>query len=67
MTDGNPVVYAIAAGASYADGDTIPEGKKIGDENVSARTLVQMGTKAEINAASASAVMNWLGSDGNEI
>ena len=67
ITNGSPVVYAIAGGHVYADGDDIPEGKEIGDEDVSTRTLVQLGTKAEINAASASAVINWLGSDGNAI
>lgn len=67
LTNGSPVVYAIAGGHIYEDGDDIPSGKDIGDEDVSTRTLVQLGTKAEINSASASAVMNWLGSDGNEI
>ena len=67
ITNGSPVVYAIAGGHVYADGDDIPEGKKIGDEHVSARTLVQLGTKAEIEAASNSAIMNWLNSDGSKI
>lgn len=60
ITNGSPVVYTIAAGTSYKEGDDIPEGKQVGDEIVSTRTLVQLGTKAEIEAASASAVMNWL-------
>jgi len=67
LTDGAPVVYAIAGGTAYADGDDIPEGKEVGDEDVSSRTLVRLGTKAEIDSASASAVINWLGSDGHEI
>ena len=67
ITNGSPVVYAIAGGHIYEDGDDIPEGKEIGDEDVSTRTLVQLGTKAEINSASASATMNWLNANGQEI
>lgn len=65
ITNGSPVVYAIAGGHIYGSDDSIPEGKKVGDEDVSTRTLVQLGTKAEINAATASAVINWLNADGN--
>ena len=64
ITNGSPVVYAIAGGRIYGS-DDVPEGKKAGDEDVSTRTLVQLGTKAEINAATASAVINWLNADGN--
>ena len=60
-------VYYIAPGSKYAQGDEIPEGKQAGDEIVSTRTLVQLGTKAEIESASASAVVNWLNSNGQEI
>ena len=60
-------VYYIAPGSKYAQGDEIPEGKQVGDEIVSTRTLVRLGTKAEIEAASASAVMNWLDQNGHEI
>ena len=67
ITNGSPVVYTIAAGTNYKDGDDIPEGKKIGDEIAATRTLIQLGTKAEIEAASASAVMNWLNDQGQEI
>jgi len=67
LTDGAPVVYAIAGGSLYAEGDDIPEGKEIGDENVSERTLVRLGTKAEIESASASAVVNWLNANGQVI
>ena len=56
ITNGSPVVYAIAGGHI-----------KDGEEDVSTRTLVQLGTKEEINAATASAVINWLGADGNAL
>lgn len=67
ITNGSPVVYAIAGGHIYGSDDVIPEGKKVGEEDVSTRTLVQLGTKEEINAATASAVINWLGADGNAL
>lgn len=40
---------------------------EVGIELTGTRSLVQLGTKDDINAASASAVMNWLGADGNAI
>ena len=61
------MVYVIASGRLYVEGDEIPEGKKIGDEVVSSRTLVRLGTKAEIEQSSASATMNWLDAEGEEI
>lgn len=67
LTNGSPVVYVIASGRLYAEGDEIPEGKNIGDEVVSDRTLIRLGTKAEIEQSSASATMNWLDAEGHEI
>lgn len=66
LTNGSPVVYAIAGGHIYTSED-VPEGASVGDEDVSTRTLVQLGTKQEIESASASAVMNWLNASGQEI
>lgn len=75
------IVYVIAGGALYtremkdeddANAETegytphAPGGTEVGAELTATRTLVRLGTKAEIESASASAIMNWLNADGTE-
>jgi hypothetical protein len=43
---------------------TAPEGTEVGTELKNTRTLVRLGTKDEIDSATASAVINWLNADG---
>ena len=62
LEGGNTKVYVIVGGSTYANGDTIPEGKEIGDENVSTRTLTELGQQSASGAD-----IFWLGSDGSQV
>ena len=55
-------VYVITPGRVYASGDQIPEGKKVGDENISTRKLVQIAT-----LSSSGADIYWLNEGGDPI
>ena len=62
LQGGESKVYVIVQGSEYADGDEIPEGKKIGDEITSTRTLVELGQQS-----SSGAEIFWLNEGGNPI
>ena len=62
LEGGQTKVYVIVGGSTYANGDTIPEGKKIGDENISTRTLAELGKQSTSGAD-----IFWLNSDGSQV
>ena len=62
LEGGQTKVYVIVGGSTYANGDTIPEGKKIGDEITSTRTLVELGQQS-----SSGADIYWLNESGDPI